>query len=92
MKFDDTSRLFPWLKLVGNEWVDTRQNYVLSTIKRLCRDCRKVYVNRNQLYCGKCSAARKREANRVSQRKRRSDVRKVGFSPIRAEALTSAEM
>jgi hypothetical protein len=58
---------------------------------RLCGDCQKVAVDYKRTYCGKCSAARKREADRQAQRRKRGlDVRNPVFSPFQTEALTYA--
>ena len=81
MKFDDTSRLFPWLKLVGNMWVDTRNGYPLAATakwkaKKMCRQCRRVEVDGIKRFCGKCARARKLAVNRVLARQRRLNVGK----------------
>src|SRR5262245_44168879 len=60
--------------------------------KRECRECRRVGVNGNQLFCYKCSEKRHRASKRRSARtKRQSNVDKVPDSPIQAEALTNAD-
>jgi hypothetical protein len=60
--------------------------------KRLCFDCRRVEVRGIKRLCTSCASSRKRVSNRESQSKRRSRVRKTGFSPIHAEPLTQAKM
>jgi hypothetical protein len=60
--------------------------------KKLCRDCRRSEVRRNQIYCVACAGKRQRLAKREAARKRRSNVDKVAFSPIGAEALTKPDL
>jgi hypothetical protein len=59
-------------------------------IERMCFDCRRVKVRGIRRLCDACANIRKRASNRKSQSKRRSSVRKTGFSPLRAEALIRA--
>jgi hypothetical protein len=59
------------------------------TAKKLCRDCRRAEVRRNQIYCAACARKRQRLAKREAARKRRSKVDKVAFSPLGGEALTT---
>jgi hypothetical protein len=54
----------------------------------LGQDC-KSFVTGKTKYCKHCAKSQKRASNAASMRKRRSRVRKTGFSPLRAEALTS---
>jgi len=60
--------------------------------KKLCRDCRRSEVRRNQIYCVACAGKRQKLAKREAARKRRSNVDKVAFSPIGAEALTKLDL
>jgi hypothetical protein len=57
-------------------------------IERMCLDCRRVKVIGIKRLCNSCANIRKRTSNRQSQSKRRSTVRKTGFSSLRVEALT----
>jgi len=57
-------------------------------IERMCFDCRRVKVSGIKRLCNTCANIRKRTSNRKSQSKRRSTVRKTGFWPLHAEALT----
>ena len=60
--------------------------------KRVCRECRRVEVNGNQIFCYKCSEKRHKISKRRSaSTKRRSNVDKVPDSPIGAEGLTQAD-
>ena len=88
MNFDDTARIFgPSHKLWPELFVAPKQGAT-----RLCRDCRRVEVAGNSLFCGRCAHKRKLASTRESKRARRGrDGRKVAFSPIRAEALTKAK-
>ena len=61
-----------------------------STAKKVCRTCRRVEVEGSQKFCYKCGNNRRKHSNRLSQRKRRSHVRKHAISPIDTEALTNA--
>jgi hypothetical protein len=90
-----------WIKRVATLIRESNQRFEMLTgsqpiqlariqPKRLCRDCRKVQVEGIKRYCVACAKSRKREANRRSIRKHRSSVRKTGFSPVGAEALTNA--
>ena len=88
MNFDDTARTFgPSHKLWPELFAAPKQGAT-----RLCRDCRRVEVYGNSLFCGRCAHKRKLASTRESKRaKRGRDRRKVAFSLIRAEALTNAE-
>jgi len=57
---------------------------------RMCLDCHRVKVHGLKRLCLSCANSRKRASNRKSQSNRRSNVRKTGFSSLRAEALTKA--
>jgi hypothetical protein len=59
-------------------------------IERMCLDCHRVKMPGSKRLCNACANTRKRASNRRSQFKRRSNVRKTGFSSLRAEALTKA--
>jgi hypothetical protein len=61
-----------------------------KTAKKMCRQCSKVEVKGMKRLCPACGNSRKRASNRKAQQKRRSSVRKTGFSPIGAEAVTNA--
>jgi len=61
-----------------------------KTAKKMCRECGKVEVKGIKRLCPACRNSRKRASNRQAQQKRRSSVRKTGFSLIGAEALTNA--
>jgi len=89
MNFDDTARFFgPSQKLWPELFAAPKQGAT-----RLCRDCRRVEVAGNSLFCGRCAHKRKLASTRESKRaKRGRKGRKVAVSPIRAEALTNAEM
>lgn len=56
-------------------------------IERVCLHCHRAKVHGIKRFCDSCASTRKRTSNRKSQSKRRSNVRKTGFSPVRAEAL-----
>jgi hypothetical protein len=60
--------------------------------KRLCLQCRVVAVTGIQRYCRACAKSRKRHSTAGSMSKHRSSVRKTGFSPIQAEALTNEDL
>jgi hypothetical protein len=61
-----------------------------KTAKKMCHECGKVEVRGTRKFCASCATKRRRDSNRQAQQKRRSCVRKTGFSPIGAEALTNA--
>ena len=62
-----------------------------TAAKKVCRTCRSVEVEGTQRFCYKCGNNRRKNSNRLSQRKRRSNVRKHAVSPIDIEALTKAD-
>ena len=59
------------------------------TAKKMCRECGKVEVTGSRRFCSTCAKSRKRNADRLAQQKRRSSVRKTGFSLIGVETLTN---
>jgi hypothetical protein len=68
-----------------------------ATVKRqaikLCLDCRRREVRPRQKYCPMCARIRKRASKSKHMRtKRGSDVEKLANLPIRAEALTKADL
>lgn len=70
-------------------WV--KRDGVVSS-RRVCLECRRSNVYGLQKYCSRCAATRKRASNRRAVQKLRVSVRKTGFSPIHAEALTDTQM
>jgi hypothetical protein len=61
-----------------------------QAIERMCLDCRRTKVHGGKRLCNACANSRKRASNRRSQSKRRSNVRKTGFSLLQDESLTDA--
>jgi hypothetical protein len=62
-------------------------------IKRVCRICRRVEVTGKRQFCTQCAAKRKAALAREALcRKRSLNHRAMANSPIRAEALTNAEI
>jgi hypothetical protein len=60
--------------------------------KRVCRECRRIEVNGNQVFCYKCAQKRHRSSKcRSARTKRQSNVDKVPDSPIQTEALTNPD-
>jgi hypothetical protein len=61
-----------------------------QAIEKMCLGCHRVKVRGIKRLCDTCARIRKRASNRKSQFKRRSGVRKTGFSSLGVEALTDA--
>jgi hypothetical protein len=59
-----------------------------QNIERMCLDCHRVKVHGGKRLCNACANSRKRASNRRSQSKRRSNVRKTGFSLLQDKSLT----
>jgi hypothetical protein len=65
------------------------------TIKRMCLECHRHELEPGKRLCAICAKESVRESKRRYQQNRRSkgasDVEKITISPVRAEALTSAD-
>jgi hypothetical protein len=77
-----------WPELSGKDLTRPYPPVAVAAMKRMCKECRSVEVKGIRRYCAACSKNRKRASTRLSLANSRSRVRKTGFSPIGAEALT----